>query len=75
MIVEFEHPMSPKLITYDAGNGFILPKMYDIVNQEATWDNDTRELAFNLQTDVRYNTTLNNPEEEDMEEEDNACNS
>ena len=30
MIVEFEEPMSPNLITYDAGNGNILPKMYEI---------------------------------------------
>jgi len=51
MIVEFEYPMSPKLIKYDAGNSFILPKMYDIVNQEATWDDDTGELVFNLQTE------------------------
>ncbi len=74
MIVEFEYPMSPKLIMYDAGDGCILPKMYDIVNQEATWDDDTGELVFNLQTEARYNTTLNNSEEEDTEEEDNARN-
>ena len=73
MIVEFENPMSPNLITYDAGNGLILPKMYDIVNQEATWDDDTGELVFNLQTEARYNTTLNNSEE-DTEEEDNTRN-
>jgi hypothetical protein len=30
MIVEFEEPMSPNLITYDAGNGKILPKIYEI---------------------------------------------
>ena len=69
MIVEFEEAMSPKLITYDAGQGKILPKMYDIVNREATWDDDTGELVFNLQTEARYNMTLNNSEE-DTEEED-----
>jgi hypothetical protein len=75
MIVEFENPMSPNLIiVYDAGNGLILPKMYDIINQEATWDDDTGELAVNLQTEARYNTTLNNSNE-DTEEEDNARNS
>ena len=67
--------MSPNLIiVYDAGNGLILPKMYDIINQEATWDDDTGELAVNLQTEARYNTTLNNSNE-DTEEEDNARNS
>jgi hypothetical protein len=70
MIVEFEERMSPNLITYNAGQGKILPRMYDIVNQEATWDDDTGELVFNLQTEARHNTTLNNPEE-DTEEEDN----
>ena len=69
MIVKFEEPMSPNLITYDAGQGKILPKMYDIVNREATWDDDTGELVFNLQTEAWYNTTLNNSEE-DTEEED-----
>jgi hypothetical protein len=70
MIVESEEPMSPNLITYDAGQGKILPRMYNIVNQEATWDDDTDELVFNVQTEARYNTTLNNSEE-DTEEEDN----
>lgn len=69
MIVEFEEPMSPNLITYDAGQGKILPKMYDIVNREATWDDDTGDLVFNLQTEARYNMTLINSEE-DTEEED-----
>ena len=57
MIVEFEEPMSPKLIPYDAGLGMILPKMYDIVNHKATYDDDTGELVFNLQTEARYNTS------------------
>ena len=62
--------MSPNLITYDAGQGKVLPKMYDIVNQEATWDDDTGELVLNLQTEARFNTTLNNSDEEDTEEEE-----
>jgi hypothetical protein len=70
MIVEFEEPMLPNLITYDAGQGKILPKMFDIVNQEATWDDDTGELVFNLQTEARFNTTLNNSDDEDTEEEE-----
>jgi hypothetical protein len=73
MIVEFEEPMSPKLITYDAGLGMILPKMYDIVNHKANYDDDTGELVFNLQTEARYNTTLNNSEE-DTDEEEHAGN-
>jgi hypothetical protein len=70
MIVEFEEPMSPNLITYDAGQGKILPKMYNIDNQEATWDDDTGELVFNLQTEARFNMTLNNLDEENTEEEE-----
>jgi hypothetical protein len=73
MIVEFEEPMSPNLITYNAGHGKILPKMYNIINEAATWDDDTGELVFNLQMEARYNTTLNNLEE-DTDEEDHAGN-
>ena len=73
MIVEFEEPMSPNLITYNAGHGNILPKMYNTINEEATWDDDTGELVFNLQMEARYNTTLNNLEE-DTDEEDHAGN-
>jgi hypothetical protein len=50
-----------------------LSEMYDIINEEATWDDDTGELVFNLQTEARYNTTLNNSEE-DTNEEDHAGN-
>jgi len=51
----------------------ILLKMYDIVNHEATYDDDTGELVFNLQTEARYFTTLNNSEE-DTDEEEHAGN-
>ena len=73
MIVEFEEPMSPKLIPYDAGLGMILPKMYDIVNHKATYDDDTEELVFNLQMEARYFITLNNSEE-DTDEAEHAGN-
>ena len=63
--------MSPNFFTYNAGHGKILPKMCDIINEEETWDDDSGELVFNLQTEARYNTTLNNLEE-DTDEEDHS---
>jgi len=71
MIVEFEEPMSPNLVEFDAGDGKVLPKMYDIIKEEAARDDDTGELVFNMQTEARYHSTLNNSEE-DTEEEDDA---
>ena len=73
MIVEFEEPMSPNLVVFDAGDGKILPKMHDTIKEEASLDDDTGELVFNLQTEARYHATLNNSEE-DTEEEDDAGN-
>jgi len=69
MIVEFEEPMSPNLVVFDAGDGKVLPKMYDIIKEEASLDDDTGELVFNLQT-ARYHATLNNSEEDTKEEDD-----
>jgi hypothetical protein len=73
MIVEFEEPMSPNLVVFDAGDGKVLPKMYDIIKEEASLDDDTGELVFNLQTEARYHATHNHTEEE-TEEEDDAGN-
>ena len=70
MIVEFEEPMSPNLVVFDAGDGKVLPKMYDIIKEEASLDDDTGELVFNLQTEARYHATLNNLEEDTKEEDD-----
>jgi hypothetical protein len=70
MIVEFEEPMSPNLVVFDAGDGKVLPKMYDIIKEEATLDDDTGKLLFNLQMEARYHATLNNSEEDTKEEED-----
>ena len=72
MIVEFEEPMSPNLVVFDAGDGKVLPKMYDIIKEEATWDDDTGELVFSLQTEARYHATLNNLEEDTKEEDDDG---
>ena len=73
MIVEFEEPMSPNLVVFDAGEGKVLPKMYDIIKEEASLDDDTGELVFNLQTEARYHAILNNSED-DTEEDDDAGN-
>jgi hypothetical protein len=43
------------------------------MDHEATYDDDTGELVFNLQTEARYFTTLNNLEE-DTDEEEHAGN-